>query len=210
MSDDDKRQMIVRIQLSQAIERYISVPENLKERLAPMIEKLDRFHSSWMFKLILRGELESIKEAYIRKEVADFLQFADIIPAEYKKGLDSQLDLLQEGNLRKNDLVRMYSNVVLTLKMYLIREIHRKYEKAIKAILVHRETEKLDLSDEEVKSQWLAPRQRDMETLRVSDLPEVLLKKFSLEDYSGTLDELSLEKIREVACSLASEFSLGE
>lgn len=210
MCDNDKRQKIIRLKLSQAIEKFISEPENLMEELRPIIEKLDRFHSAWIFKMFLRGEPDLVKEPYIRKEVADFLEFTKRVPGKYLLGMDSQFDLLREGSMNKEDLIRFYVDTVQTLKMVLVQEIGRKYKDAIRAILEYKKTENLDFEDEEVRKEWLKPREKFTGALSISELPEFVLKRFSLEEYSGTLDELSLEKIRDVACGLAAELSLNE
>lgn len=186
----------------------MAVPEKLEEKLGPIVEKLERLCDSYVIKTVQETERDYTEPLRVREEVGYFLAFVDTLDKKYVIALDSEIDMLRNGDLEDFDRGRLYADVVLKLRLLLMREIHRKYAAAIRAILEYQQNN-ADASTGAIQQEWLAPRHKVTGTIQLSALPESLLEDLSLEKSTGTLDELSLSKIQDVAHRLAVVVSVG-
>ena len=208
-SSDEQDDKLIRVQMTRAIEKFMLVPERLEEELAPIIKKMLRLSQSPVVIKIKTGGMSRLSLTDLRLEIKAFLRYMEEIPRKHLIRVDSDLDMLNDLELSKEEVAQYYVSAINRVKKQLIQEVKDKYSAAIRVILEYSGNSRKGESPGDYQEDWTAPRARHTGPIPLSLLPTPLLEQLPFGKSRETLDELSLEEIQTVAHSLAVCVSQG-
>lgn len=209
-ASDEQDDKLIRVHLTDAVEKFMAVPERLEEELAPAIKKMSRLAKSPIAIKIKTGGLNKVPSKTLREEVDAFLRYLDEFPPRYLIRIDSVIDILREEELTKEELGDYYVNAITRVRQHLLQEVRDKYAVAIRVILEYQKTNEQGDRPNDYREEWVAPRARHTGSMSLSLLPGPVLDRLSIGKDRATLEELSLEEIQTVAHTLALSISLGD